>query len=58
MLPDVSKGGCYVSRLQEPETLSKTRKIAFLNNYKPVFCFNVIFLPVMNIFLAFWTLQW
>ena len=30
----------------------------FLNNYKPNFILNVIFFPVINIFLAFWTLQW
>ena len=36
----------------------KNANFTFLNNYKPNFILNVIFFPVINIFLAFWTLQW
>ena len=36
----------------------KNANFTFLNNYKPNFILNVIFFPVINIFLGFWTLQW
>ena len=36
----------------------KNAIFTFLNNYKPNFILNVIYFPVINIFLAFWTLQW
>ena len=36
----------------------KNANFIFLNNSKPNFILNVIFFPVINIFLAFWTLQW
>ena len=36
----------------------KNANFTFLNIYKPNFILNVIFFPVINIFLAFWTLQW
>ena len=32
----------------------KNANFIFLNNYKPNFILNVIFFPVINIFLAFW----
>ena len=40
------------------ENTVKNANFTFLNSYKPNFILNVIFFPVINIFLAFWTLQW
>ena len=36
----------------------KNANFTLLNNYKPNFILNVIFFPVINFFLAFWTLRY